>query len=523
MEIAGLPSLQRPAPPDPRLEGAFTDVLGLAPVAANCSLALIVLAGADQPYRASAPALAPALAGLVEQSFVDAMLGQDELVIVADASLDDRFHGDPLVNGEMRVRFCAGLPLMGDDGADLGSLWVMDAAPRSGLTPAEEERLRAVARTAVGAIELFLARQTLSEQAKEISRYFEMMGASMDFMGFASADGRIIGLNPAGRRIMGFSRSEDLTTMTLSDFHPFEVEEMLWNQAIPVARRLGLWRGESILRSRDGTETPVDQVVLCHRNEKGTVEYLSTICRDMSDRDEINRLRELQRMKDTFVSTVSHELRTPLTSIAMSLAMCTDGLVGQFDEETMRVLQIARANSEVLTQMVDDILDLERNEVGSRVLTFSRVRVSDLVQPALLSLEGHAALAGIKICVDMGLHGQHLVTCAPDRIVRVLVNLLTNAIKYSGTGARVTLRVEFPEPETVTFSVADNGIGIRPELLPRVFEPFWQADSSPSRSVQGSGLGLSISKRIVEKHGGQIDVESVFGEGSTFSFSIPVS
>lgn len=503
-------------------EEAFDRLTRLASLITGAPIALISLVDEDRQWFKSRLGL-EAEKTARDISFCGHAILADEIMVVPDAARDDRFADNPLVTGDPFIRFYAGVPLIAREGYRLGTLCVIDTEPRVGLSSIESECLLALSKTVMDELELRLAARTLREQSQALTRYYEVMGASTDFLGLASTDGTIIGINPAGRRLTGYGGTEDLSSLDLAAFHPPEVVEMLWNHAIPVAKRVGSWRGESLLRTKQGELIPVEQVVLAHRGESGEVDHLSTICRDLSERDEINRLRQLQLMKDTFVSTVSHELRTPLTSITVSLAMFADGLMGNLDEESMKVLQIARSNSERLTQLVDDILDLERTELGGRVLKFERVPVSDLIAPSLMQLEGHLAAAGARVSTEIEVGQGFMILCAPDRIIRVLVNLLTNAIKYSGIGATIVLRVEATADDMVTFSVIDNGIGIREESIPRLFDPFWQADSSPSRTVQGSGLGLAICRRIIERHGGFFDVESTFGEGSTFSFTIPIA
>jgi PAS domain S-box-containing protein len=456
-------------------------------------------------------------------SFCGHAIASDEIMVIGDAHRDDRFAENPLVTGDPFVRFYAGVPLLARNGCRLGTLCVIDTEPRVGLTETESEALLMLAHTVMDELELGLAAQILLAQEAELNRYFEVMGASTDFTALASADCMVIGVNPAGRQMTGRSKTEDLTSYSLDAFFPAEICEMLWSDAMPMALRAGSWRGESQLLTKQGDLVPVEQVLLVHRDTAGEVEYFSTVCRDLSERDEITRLRQVQLMKDTFVSTVSHELRTPLTSIGVSLSMFADGLLGELDEESMRVMQIARSNAERLTQLIDDILDLERTELGSRELKFERLPIAQVVGPALSQLEGHFAAAGVQIDTEIEVGSGFMILCAPDRIIRVLVNLLTNAIKYSGIGATIALRVAADGDEMIGFSVTDNGIGISEASIPHLFDPFWQADSSPSRSVQGSGLGLAICKRIVEKHGGFFEVESTLGERSMFRFFIPIA
>ena len=514
-------SLERYRILDTAPEESFDRLTRLAAAITGAPIALVSLVDDDRQWFKSRVGL-DAEETPREISFCGHAIATDEIMVVPDSLLDDRFAGNPLVVGEPKVRFYAGAPLVACDGHRLGTLCVIDTEPRPGLTDIEETGLVDLAATVIDELELRLAVLEVEDRRAELSRYHDVMGVTAEFMGLADGNGRVIGVNPAGRRLTGYGQTEDLSGLSIAAFHPPEIDEMLWSHAIPVANRVGFWRGESALLTKQGDTIPVEQVVLVHRDDAGVVTQMSTVCRDLTERDEITRLRQLQVMKDTFVSTVSHELRTPLTSISVSLSMLTDGLLGSLDEESLQVLRIARANADRLTNLIDDILDLERTEYGDRVLSFRRANVKEMLRAALQSVEGTAAVTGATIEVENTIDPMQSITCAPDRITRVLVNLLTNAIKYSGIGSTIVLGVQPAADGQITFSVCDNGIGIREESLPRLFDPFWQVDSSASRSVQGSGLGLAICRRIVEKHGGFFEVESTYGEGSTFRFTIPM-
>jgi PAS domain S-box-containing protein len=514
-------SLERHQILDTAPEESFDRLIRLASLLTGAPIALISLVDQDRQWFKARVGLDATETGR-DISFCGHAIASEEIMVVPDALLDDRFADNPLVLGAPFIRFYAGVPLVARDGHRLGTLCVIDTEPRAGLSVIETDGLQDLARTVMDELEFRLAREDIEDQRAQLARYYEVMGATSDLMGLADAEGRVIGLNPAGRRMLGFGPEEDLGGPEISEFHTPEFNEMFWTEIHPVLIRTGIWRGESVLINRNGDEITVDQVLLAHRDADGVMTSLSTVCRDLSERDEITRLRQLQVMKDTFVSTVSHELRTPLTSISVSLSMLTDGLLGSLDEESLQVLRIARANADRLTNLIDDILDLERTEYGDRVLSFRRVQVHELLTSALLSVEGTAAVTGATIELDSRVDTALAITCAPDRITRVLVNLLTNAIKYSGIGSTIVLGVEAGSDGLITFSVSDNGIGIREESMPHLFDPFWQADSSASRTVQGSGLGLAICRRIVEKHGGFFEVDSTYGEGSTFRFTIPM-
>jgi len=237
---------------------------------------------------------------------------------------------------------------------------------------------------------------------------------------------------------------------------------------------------------------------------------------------ELRRLNEVQALKDDFVATVSHELRTPLTSIMASLGLLEDGIVGDLSDEARGVVHVATSNSARLIALVDDLLDLEKMESGSIELVMSSSSIEDIMEVSLSAVHGNAQKAGIELIREDRFESETKVDCDPERIVQVLVNLLSNSIKFANFGTAVTLRAEVANHDHLVFSVVDWGEGIPEESLPKLFDPFWQDDSSPSRRVGGSGLGLSISKKIVEQHRGRFEVDSTLGIGSTFRVILPL-
>jgi signal transduction histidine kinase len=141
---------------------------------------------------------------------------------------------------------------------------------------------------------------------------------------------------------------------------------------------------------------------------------------------------------------------------------------------------------------------------------------------SLLAVDGHAQKVGIELVREDRTETETKLDCDPQRIIQVLVNLLGNAIKFAGFGSPVTLRAEIANNDFLVFSVVDQGQGIPEESLSKLFDPFWQDDSSAARRVGGSGLGLSISKKIVEQHRGRLEVDSTLGSGSTFRVVLPM-
>ncbi|OFW04317.1 MAG: hypothetical protein A3I61_10090 [Acidobacteria bacterium RIFCSPLOWO2_02_FULL_68_18] len=232
---------------------------------------------------------------------------------------------------------------------------------------------------------------------------------------------------------------------------------------------------------------------------------------------DITRLRELDRLKDEFVAIVSHELRTPLSAIRGALQLL-------FAEQAVReaehreLLQVAVNSCERLVRIVNDMLDLSKIEAGLQ-LRLGPQAVDALVRQATQGVQTLATSGDVEIRLNLA-PNLPPVRGDADRLIQVLVNLLSNAIKFAPRGTALTVTAA-PVEQAVAFSVADRGPGIAPADLPRLFQKFQQLDTPGTRRVGGTGLGLVITKAIIEEHGGTISVESVVGEGTTFTFTVP--
>jgi PAS domain S-box-containing protein len=251
------------------------------------------------------------------------------------------------------------------------------------------------------------------------------------------------------------------------------------------------------------------------RNELGHVAGAVVAFQD------ITRLREVDRMKDEFVSIVSHELRTPLTSIRGSVQLVLDEADSVPDPEHRKLLQIALNNCERLVRIINDILDVSKIESGNLSLRRKPVHVAELVRQSIDVVASPAANARVKLDVSVPANIRPVMV-DPDRIVQAMVNLLSNAVKFAPPNSTVTTTVTGSE-HMVTIAVADHGEGIAPENLNRLFRKFQQVDSSSSRRKGGTGLGLAITKALVEQHGGRIAVDSELHKGTRFSFTLPTA
>ena len=229
----------------------------------------------------------------------------------------------------------------------------------------------------------------------------------------------------------------------------------------------------------------------------------------------------LDRLKSDFVAVVSHEIRTPLTSVKGALELLSDNRYFKNTDQQGKLLAIAHANAERLLLLINDILDFSKLESASLPMMIERQRLEPVVQQAAQNLR--MLLEERRIKLDLVLPDD-----LPDalldahRITQVVTNLLSNAIKFSPPGGEVLIEAS-ANGEVLRLSIRDRGDGIHAKDLPKLFRKFQQIDSGSTRKVGGTGLGLVISKGIIEQHSGRIGVDSTPGEGSTFWFTLPIA
>ncbi len=233
---------------------------------------------------------------------------------------------------------------------------------------------------------------------------------------------------------------------------------------------------------------------------------------------DITERRRTERMKDEFLSVVSHELRTPLTSIHGALGLLAGGALGPMPDKGRRMVEIAVSNTDRLIRLINDILDIERIHSGRVSLNRTVCNAGNLMSQATESMRPMAGEAGVELAT---VPYPAPLLADPDRILQTLTNLLSNAVKFSPSGASVSLTAR-GDGEDIVFRVTDHGRGIPPAQLEAIFGRFQQVDAMDSRDKGGTGLGLAICRAIATQHGGRIWAESSPGQGSTFSFTLPV-
>ncbi len=235
---------------------------------------------------------------------------------------------------------------------------------------------------------------------------------------------------------------------------------------------------------------------------------------------EITERKQAERLQKEVVQMVSHDLRSPLMSIRGILELFDAGVGGDLDHECKKLLEIANRNSNLMLSLVNDILDIEKLEAGALQLDRKIVPVDEILNQ---SIETTTAIARQKGVVLEQRLSEQSVYADKDRLVQVLVNLITNAIKFSDAGTTITLSAESRDGRYLDFEVIDRGRGIPAYLLDSIFDRFKQVETGDAKYGAGFGLGLAICKALVELHGGAIEVQSEVGKGSCFRFSIPAN
>jgi two-component system phosphate regulon sensor histidine kinase PhoR len=341
---------------------------------------------------------------------------------------------------------------------------------------------------------------TLGEERSRLAAVLERMA---DGVLITDGGGRVQLINPAARRLLSTTEEGALG-------HSFA-------QVVRNYRLIELWQA-----CRDEGK---EQIAAVETDRLGL--FLQAIVTPFHEADshgylvilqDLTQIRRLETVRRDFISNISHELRTPLAALKALVDTLRDGAL-EDPPAAERFLNRMETEVDALTQMVQELLELSRIESGRAPLHMSSVPVPDVVLPPVERLRPQAERAGLTLTVSLPPDLPPLLADA-ERIQQVVTNLVHNAVKFTPPGGQVTVSAERAGDEVV-IKVHDTGVGITADDLPRIFERFYKADRA--RSGGGTGLGLAIARHIVQAHGGRIWVESVEGQGSTFSFSLPLA
>jgi PAS domain S-box-containing protein len=446
-----------------------------------------------------------------------------EPVLRVDIDSDDRFEeivGEEPLKSDMVVPLTARGELAGT--LNVGSY------KRNAFTYADLEVLKNCSRFVCVAIEHVM----LLNEARELAARYKLLQENANDIIFLidKKSGKIVEANRKCELIFGYPQ-DDLLGKSYFDLF---AEEDLHQARKDFIRMLSDKSSSFIDRrmvSRDNRIIFVDiNANLLDIHDKT---YIQVIIHDISQRkmleqqiifqnkrlQEINsRLMEVDKMKTEFLANISHELRTPLSIIiAYSESLRSEKLS---KSERSKFLGVIEENSEKLLGLINNLIDLSKLEVSGYQLHLTLSHVHDVVRSVFTTVKKEAARKSIELRFDPG-PDIPVIYFDNNRISQVLLSLLSNAIKFSDDGGKVVVSTEQQGGE-ILVKVKDNGAGIKPEKLPYIFTTFQQADGSSSRRWGGMGIGLALAKHIVRLHGGDLWVESEYGKGSEFTFSLPV-
>jgi PAS domain S-box-containing protein len=335
----------------------------------------------------------------------------------------------------------------------------------------------------------------------------------------ADDKGRIIEYNAAAERIFGFRRDDVLG-------------KVLWDTIIPARLRRAHQRGldamaigdgsepgrrfETICIRADGTEFPVELSVAAFQQRGKTM--LSTSIRDLTERVNAETMRQESEAKSRFVAAMSHELRTPLNSILGFSQLLSSSGTGDLNDRQQRYVGHIESSGRHLLALINDVLDLSKVEAGQMEVELEPIELEPLLSEAVNQLRPLADAKPLELVLDPT--PAIWIRADRRRFLQVMLNLLSNAIKFTPAGGKVRV-TGVRAGRMAEIAVIDNGIGVPAAEQQRIFEEFTQVDRTGTESTEGTGLGLALSRRLLQLMRGTIQVESEDGSGSTFRVILP--
>ncbi len=343
-------------------------------------------------------------------------------------------------------------------------------------------------------------------------------------------DGYVLTWNPGAERIKGYT-ADQIIGRHFSTFYPqADIDRGKPPWELVVAAREGRFEDEDWRLRSDGTPFWANVVITALRDDNGELVGFAKVTRDLTERraaeqralEDTRLLAEAEaanRAKSEFLATMSHELRTPLNAIGGYVDLLLMGIRGAITEQQREDLQRIRRSQQHLLAIINDLLNFTRLEAGHVVYELVPIRMVPIIREVGAMIEPQANVSGVELrwdaCQDVsGLADE-------SKLEQILINLLTNAVKFTPPGGSVSVSCETVDDDTLSVSVIDTGIGIDADKLETIFEPFVQIGRSLSSAHEGTGLGLAISRDLARGMGGDLTARSEQGVGSTFTLTLP--
>jgi PAS domain S-box-containing protein len=364
------------------------------------------------------------------------------------------------------------------------------------------------------------------EEAQALQARFRAIAeATSDLVAMAELDGTVMFLNQAGRRLVGIGAEEEIRKLKVRDFYPAWVNELFEREAFSIAQRDGSWSGEVALLHRDGHEIPVSMVGLVLRKPDGTAQYMACIVRDITEqrrvRQELQKTleqeKDLSALKSRFISMVSHEIRTPLALILSSSEILDLYLDRLTLDKRKQHLSTIKQSVRRLADLTELVLLYSRAENETIDFSPTPVELAPLCQKFIEEVEESTQ----RRC-PIRFEAAELSDAAQadSKLLRhVVTNLLGNAVRYSAEGKPVVLSIRRDEDAAI-FCVRDQGVGIPEDDRKLLFTPFYRGKNVAH--IRGTGLGLMVVQRCIERMSGSISLESREGMGTTVTVRLPM-
>ncbi len=324
------------------------------------------------------------------------------------------------------------------------------------------------------------------------------------------AQGKVIMMNPAAEKLLGVSKKEKMGKSILENLKEEQMISLINESQDKNTKEMEL------ISQKDDTRRTLRASSAIIENENGQSIGMVSVLSD------ITKQKELDQLKSNFVSNITHELRTPLVAIDKSIALILAKSAGEVSSTQEEFLSIAQRNIKRLSNMINDLLDLSKLEAGKMKINIQPSSIVYVIGESVGSLDNWSKTKSISI--EKKIENElPAINIDPDKIIQVLNNLIGNAIKFTPINGKITIEASLLcESKEVIVSIQDNGVGISKEDLPNIFNKFYQAGERVASDINGTGIGLSIVKEIIQLHGGKIWVESEKGEGARFIFTLPI-
>jgi PAS domain S-box-containing protein len=494
----------------------YDDITLLASRICGTPMALITLINEDRQWFKSKVGLDGTETPRELAFCAHAIVEPDKVLTVVDARTDERFSANPFVTGDPHVRFYAGAPLVSADGHALGTLCVIDREPRH-LEPGQKEALLALSRQVMALMEERRTSAALRGAMQALTRSEALFREAYENapigIALVSPEGEWLRVNQSLCDMLGYPADELRRTTFQAITHPEDLESDLLLVRRMLTREIRTYQLEKRYLHRTGHAVWAHLSVSLVWDRQKPLYFISQI-QDITER------KNIERGKAEFLTMVSHELRTPVTALRGALGILAAGAAGELPPKAQALTALADRNADRLHRLVNDILDIDKLESGAFAYRRTDVDLNQLVTQAAVELRPYADQYQVKIEVHSDLPRAFLHADA-DRLMQVLANLISNAVKHSPAGGTIDVHISRTN-EAIRVGITDRGDGIPEEFRPHIFEKFAQANWTATNRKGGSGLGLNISRAIIQHHGGVLGFETELGKGSTFFFELPI-